>query len=105
MAQWLESGALSISLPAVWFRIPLGAGFYHERRNITVPSSQYWDIVSMFVSLGKALNRHMLNLTKVKMSTWKDKDGNVYDKFNAPKLLHDCMLAVELKWHTHEQVQ
>ena len=57
------------------------------------------------VSLGKALNRHMLNLTKVKMSTWKDKDGNVYDKFNAPKLLHDCMLAVELKWHTHEQVQ
>ena len=32
MAQWLECGALSMSLPAVRFRIPLGAGFsekYH----------------------------------------------------------------------------
>ena len=27
MAQWLERGALPMSLPAVWFRIPLGAGF------------------------------------------------------------------------------
>ena len=32
MALWLERGALSMSLPAVRFRIPLGAGFsekYH----------------------------------------------------------------------------
>ena len=32
MAQWLEHGALPMSLPAVRFRIPLGAGFsekYH----------------------------------------------------------------------------
>ena len=32
MAQWLERGALSMSLPAVRFRIPLGAEFsekYH----------------------------------------------------------------------------
>ena len=32
MAQWLERGALPMSLPAVRFRIPLGAGFsekYH----------------------------------------------------------------------------
>ena len=32
MAQWLEDGALSISLPAVRFQIPLCAGFsekYH----------------------------------------------------------------------------
>ena len=32
MAQWLERGALAMSLPAVRFRIPLGAGFsekYH----------------------------------------------------------------------------
>ena len=27
VAQWLECGALSMSLPAVRFRIPLGAGF------------------------------------------------------------------------------
>ena len=35
-----------------------------------------------------------LHLTQVKMSTWLDRDGNVYNKFNAPKLLHDCMLSV-----------
>ena len=32
MAQWLERGALPMSLPAVQFRIPLGAAFsekYH----------------------------------------------------------------------------
>ena len=32
MAQWLERGALPMSLPAVRFRIPLGAGIsekYH----------------------------------------------------------------------------
>ena len=32
MAQWLERGALPMSLPAVRFRIPLGVGFsekYH----------------------------------------------------------------------------
>ena len=27
MAQWFERGALPMSLPAVWFRIPLGAEF------------------------------------------------------------------------------
>ena len=32
-------------------------------------------------------------------------NGNVYDKFNAPKRLQDCMLPGELKWHTNEQVQ
>ena len=34
-----------------------------------------------------------------------DRDGNVYDTFNAPKRLQDCMLSVELKCHTNEQVQ
>ena len=47
----------------------------------------------------------MLHLTEVKMSTWLDRDGNVYDKLNAPKWLQDCMLSVELKSHTKEQVQ
>ena len=37
MAQWLECGALSMTLPAVRFLILLGAGF----------SEKYWDIVSM----------------------------------------------------------
>ena len=42
MAQWLERGALPMSLPAVWFRIPLGTGF-SEKYHV----SQYWDIVSV----------------------------------------------------------
>ena len=29
----------------------------------------------------------------------------MYDKFNAAKWLPGCMLSVELKWHTNEQVQ
>ena len=45
MAQWLErGGALPMSLPAVRFRIPHGAGF---QRNIMFLASQYWDIISM----------------------------------------------------------
>ena len=28
-----------------------------------------------------------------------------YIKFNSPKRLQDCMLSVELKWDTNEQVQ
>ena len=30
MARWLERGALLMSLPAVRFRIPLGAGFLEK---------------------------------------------------------------------------
>ena len=30
MAQWLERGALPLSLPAVRFRIPLGEGFLEK---------------------------------------------------------------------------
>ena len=44
VAQWLERGALPMSLPAVQFRIPLGVGFSEEYH---VFSSQYWDIISM----------------------------------------------------------
>ena len=39
------------------------------------------------------------------MGTWQDRDDNVYEKFNAPKWLQDCILSIELKWHTIEQVQ
>ena len=53
--------------------------------------------------LGKALHPQMLHLTQVKMSTWLDWGGNVYDKLNAQKRLQDCMLSVELKWHTNKQ--
>ena len=53
MAQWLERGALPLSLPGMWFRITLGAGF---SENIMFLPSQSWDIVKMVsdgVSLGK----------------------------------------------------
>ena len=44
MTQWLECDAMPMSLPAVPFQTPLGAGFskkYH------ISPSQSWDIVSM----------------------------------------------------------
>ena len=44
MAQWLERGALQMSLPAVRFWIPLGACF---QRNIMFLPSQSRDIVNM----------------------------------------------------------
>ena len=67
MAQWSERGVWSMSLPAVWFRVPLGACFsekYHAPPLLILGNC--FDVVS----LGKALNPQMLHLTQVKMSTW-----------------------------------
>ena len=66
MAQWLERGALPLSLPAVRFRIPFGAGF-SEKYHVS-PLSILGHRVDV-VSLGKALNPQMLHLTQVKIST------------------------------------
>ena len=44
MAQWLACGALPMSLPAMFFRIPLGAGFAGD---IMFLPSRSWDIVKM----------------------------------------------------------
>ena len=93
MAQWLERGALPMSLPAVQFRTPLGAEFsekYHV--SLLLILGYCFDVVS----LGKALHPRMLHLTQVKMSTWKDRDHNMYDKFTAQKWLRDCMRSVVL---------
>ena len=94
MTQWLESGALPMSLPAVRFRAPLGAGF-SEKYHVSLLSilRQCFDVVS----LGKALHPQMLHLTQVKMHTFEARYGNMYDKFNAPKRLQDCMLPMKLK--------
>ena len=67
MAQWIERGALPMSLPAVRFRIPLSAGFskkYHF--SLLSILGHCFDVVS----LDKALNPRMLHLTQVKISTW-----------------------------------
>ena len=59
--QWLECGALSMTLLAVQFRIPLGADF-SEKYHVSLLSI----LEHCFdgVSLGKALNSKMLHLTK-----------------------------------------
>ena len=67
MAQWLDRGALPMSLPAVRFRIPLGAGF-SEKYNVSPLSAMNHCFNG--VSLGKALHPRMLHLTQVEMSTW-----------------------------------
>ena len=53
MAQWLECGALLMSLPAVRFQTPIDAG--SSEKNYP----------------------QMLHLTQVEMSTCEDRDGNV----------------------------
>ena len=50
-------------LPCIRFRIPLSAGFSDK---YYVSPRHCFDVVS----LGKALNPQMLNLTQVKISTW-----------------------------------
>ena len=61
VAQWLERGALPKSLPAVRFRIPLGAGF-SEKYHVSPLSilGHYFDVAP----LGKTLYPHMLHLTE-----------------------------------------
>ena len=55
-----------MSLPAVRFRMPLGAGF-SEKYHVSPLSilRHCFDVVS----LGKALNPQMIHLTQLKMST------------------------------------
>ena len=58
---WLERGTLPMSLPAVRFRIPFGAGF-SEKCHVSPLSilGHYSDVVS----LCKALNPQMVHLTQ-----------------------------------------
>ena len=61
MAQWLEHSASPMSLLAVPFRIPLGAGFL-EKYHVSPLSilEHFFDVVS----LGKALHPQMLHLLR-----------------------------------------
>ena len=58
MAQWLEHGALSMSLPAERFRVPLGAEF-SDKYHVS-PLSMLGHCFDG-VSLGKVLNPQMLH--------------------------------------------
>ena len=89
MAQWLERGALPISLPNVRFRVPLGAGL-SEKYN------------SLPLNLGTLLRRCVLGQGTSPTNASLDSGENenlvgqiwqcLYDKLNAPKrLLTDDM--------------
>ena len=62
-AQWLELGSLAMSLPAVRFRIPLGAGF-SEKCQVSPLSilGHYFAIVSY----AKAINFTLTCFTWIK---------------------------------------
>ena len=74
MAQWLKRGALPMSLPVVRFRIPLDAAFSEKYRvNFSPPN------------LGTLLRCRVLGQGTSTSNASLDRDGNGYDKFNAPK--------------------
>ena len=64
MAQWLERGALQMSLLAVRFRMPLGAGFSEKYHVSPLSILGHCEDV---VSLGKALHPQMLHLTSLEL--------------------------------------
>ena len=66
MALWFELGALPMSLPVLWFRIPLGTGFSEKYHVSPLSILGHCEDV---VFLGKALHPQMLHLIQVKMST------------------------------------
>ena len=62
LGQWLQPAALPMSLPAVGFRTPLGAGLSEKYQGYTFSILGHcFDVVS----LGKALDPHMLHLTQL----------------------------------------
>ena len=63
---YVERGALTMLLPAVWFRIRLGARFSEKSH---VSPFSIWGHCFDVVSLGKALHPQMLHLTQVKIGT------------------------------------
>ena len=68
MAQWLERGALPMSLPAVQCRIPLGAGF-SERYHVS--SLSILGHCKDVVSLGKALHPGRTEMTMCTISSMR----------------------------------
>ena len=69
------------------------------QRDIMFLPSQSWDIVRMLCPW----TRHFI-LKYFTWLRWKWVSGRT-EMFNAPKRLWDCMLSVEMRWHTNEQVQ
>ena len=89
-----QCGALQLPLPVAWVQTSLGEDFFYK--TVMILPSQRCNIASMLASSG--LNDYLL--------PGYERDGNVYDKFNAPKWLQVCTrLSVGLKRHTNNLVQ
>ena len=89
VAHCLERGALPMSLPVARFRTPLGAGFSEKYHDYPISILRY-DVVSVLsshASLDSGANEYLVG------QRWQC--VGPYDKFNAPKLLQNCMLSVE----------
>ena len=95
-AQWLERDSLLMSLPVVRFQTRLGAE-YSEKCHVS-PLSMFEHMFRCCVRGQNTLPSHASLVSCVK-STLLDRDSNMCD---APKWLQDCMLSVELKWHTND---
>ena len=74
VVQWLERGALPMSLPAARVRGSLGVGF-SEKYHVSLLSMLGHCGINV-VSFGKALFPQVLHFTQVLMRTWWDRDGN-----------------------------
>ena len=88
VTQWLQRCALPTSLPAVRFRAPVGAGVSQKCHLSPLSILEHCNfcvfgqiILPSYASLDSGVNEYLVP---------------------HPKWLQDCMLSVELKWHTHE---
>ena len=105
-----QCGALQLPLPFAWVQNSLGEDFY---KNVMIFPSQRCNIASMLVSSGKAPYPQVKSSHSSLYSGLNDplvpgyeRDGNVYDKFIAPKWLQVCTrLSVGLKQHANNLLQ
>ena len=106
-----QCGALQLPLPVAWVQTSLGEDFFYK--NVMILPSQRCNIASMLASSGKAAYPQLTSSHSSLDSGLNDylvpgyeRDGNVYDKLNAPKWLQVCTrLSVGLKRHTTNLVQ
>ena len=106
-----QCGALQLPLPVAWVQTSLGGDFFDK--NVMILPSHHCNIASMLASSGKAPYPQLISSHLSLDSGLNDyllpryeRDGNVYNKFDAPKWLQVCTrLSVGLKRHTNNLVQ
>ena len=98
-----QCGALQLPLPVAWVQTSLGEDFFYK--NVMILHSQRCNIASMLASSGNVPYTQLISSHSSLDSGLNDylvpgyeRDGNVYDKFNAPKWPQVCTrLSVGLK--------